>query len=82
MFLFRKVTIYIRKFKVIYEMMSIPKIIIHPRAEPETIDRGCPIQINRIFGSKEILFFIIQPLFFSELRGCPGAGWRLPWISP
>jgi hypothetical protein len=51
-------------------------------AEPETIDRGCPVQINRIFGSKEILFFIIRPLFFSEPRGCPSAGWRLPWIRP
>jgi hypothetical protein len=51
-------------------------------AEPETIDRGCPVQINRIFGSKEILFFIIRPLFFNEPRECPGAGWHLPWIRP
>jgi hypothetical protein len=49
-------------------------------AEPETIDRGCPVQINRMFGSKENLFFTVRPLFFSEPRGCPGAGWRLPWF--
>jgi hypothetical protein len=38
-------------------------------AEPETIDRGCPVQINRMFGSKENLFFTVRPLFFSEPRG-------------
>jgi hypothetical protein len=51
-------------------------------AEPETIDRGCPVQINKIFRSKEILFFTIRSLFFSEPRGCPGTGRRLPWIRP
>jgi hypothetical protein len=43
-------------------------------AEPETIDRGCSVQINRIFGSKKFHFFTIRPLFFSEPRGCPGSG--------
>jgi hypothetical protein len=37
-------------------------------AEPEMIDRGCPVQINRIFGSKEKKILIIRYLFFSELR--------------
>jgi hypothetical protein len=54
----------------------------HSGAESETIDRGCPVQTNRIFGSKKNLFFTIRPLFFSEPRGWPGAGWRLPWIRP
>jgi hypothetical protein len=43
--------------------------MIISRAEPETIDRECPVQINRIFGSKKNLFFTIRPLFFSEPRG-------------
>jgi Galactose oxidase, central domain len=41
--------------------------------ESETIDKGCLIQINRMFGSKENLFFTVRPLFFSEPRGCLGA---------
>jgi hypothetical protein len=58
--------------------MFLGILVLCTGAEPETIDRGCPVQINRIFGSKKNLFFIIQPLFFSEPRGCPDAGWRLP----
>jgi hypothetical protein len=57
---------------------NLPLVTI---AEPETIDRGCPVQINRIFGSI-FFFFTIRPLFFSEPKGCPGADRRLPWIRP
>jgi hypothetical protein len=39
------------------------------RAEPETIDRGCSVQINRMFRSKENLFCTVRRLFFSEPRG-------------
>jgi hypothetical protein len=49
-------------------------------AKPEKIDMGYPVQINRIFGSKENLFFIIWFLFFSESKGCSDVSWRLPWI--
>jgi hypothetical protein len=38
-------------------------------AEPETIDKGFPVQINKIFGSKENLFFTVRHLFFSKVRG-------------
>jgi hypothetical protein len=61
-------------------MLHSAIMMVWSRTEPETIDRGCSVQINKIFGSKEILFFIIRPLFFSEPNECPGAGWRLHWI--
>jgi hypothetical protein len=32
------------------------------------IDRGCPVQINRIFGSKKI-YFLSYGLYFSVNRG-------------
>jgi hypothetical protein len=37
-------------------------------AEPETIDRGCPVQINRMFWSKKI-YFLPYDLYFSVNRG-------------
>jgi hypothetical protein len=46
---------------------------IKSRAEPETIDMGCPVQINIIFRLKENLFFTVRFLFFSEPSGCPDA---------
>jgi hypothetical protein len=48
-------------------------ILGQARTETETIDRECPVQINRIFELKEKLFFIIQSILFSEPRGCPDA---------
>jgi hypothetical protein len=50
-----------------------------PEAEQEKINRGCLVQINRIFGSKKI-FIIIRFLFFSESKGCPSTGWRRCWV--
>jgi hypothetical protein len=45
------------------------------RAEPETIDRRCLIQINIIFGSKKIYFLLydLYFLFFSEPSECLNA---------
>jgi hypothetical protein len=80
--LFLKIHVYHCLSLIIVDFILFLYINLYAGAEPETIDKGCPVQRNRIFGSKEILFFIIRPLFFSEPRGCPGAGWRLPWIRP
>jgi hypothetical protein len=49
------------------------------RAKSETIDRGCPGQENKMSEGVIHLIFIARTLFFSELRGCPGAGWHIPW---
>jgi hypothetical protein len=40
-------------------------------AKPETIDRGCPVQINRMFELKENLFFIVYIYFSVNQGGVP-----------
>jgi hypothetical protein len=37
-------------------------------AESETIDRGWPVQINRMFESKENFIFLLYDLYFSVNR--------------
>jgi hypothetical protein len=40
-------------------------VAVQSGAEPETIDRGCPVQINRMFG---LNFFLLYDIYFSVNR--------------
>jgi hypothetical protein len=61
-----------------FDIFSLIYILTTIRGGTENDRRGCPIQINRMFGLKKNIFY--RTIFIFQLtEGVPG---RLPWFRP